>query len=139
MAPVLLSLLRLSPQVIPRFRDCFLESDRIVIFTRTGGGNRRYYESEASCRYYYPEDFNEPEPPTGPWNDDLRQHPLYDRDQDDSFDSTYARFYFKFPAAYVERLAELAQARGEQPSFKERFDQVIEMIRNAQVPPKKDV
>lgn len=60
----------------PRFRDCYLSDDKIVIFTRTGGGNRDDYEEQ---------------------NNTLAAHPNYIRDYDADFDSTYANFEFSVP------------------------------------------
>lgn len=64
---------------IPRFRDLWVEKTSdpdkttLVIYTRTGGGNREEYH-EANSR--------------------LAEHPGYVGDEDDSFDSTYAIFKF---------------------------------------------
>lgn len=108
-APLLLAALGLTENDIPRFRDCYVDGEYIVIHTRTGGGNRDYYESAESCRNCYPEYFNDgPDEPAGPWNSDLAAHPCYVRDEDDDFDSTYADFYFKFPEEYAEDLNALS-------------------------------
>lgn len=81
---VLLSFLETHPSAIPRFRDCFITEDgNIAIHTRTGGGNREYYEEHS------------PANDEGPWNSDLREIPGFIRDEDDDFDSTYATFYYK--------------------------------------------
>lgn len=64
---------------IPRFRDLWTEDNgdpdatTIVIYTRTGGGNREEYHSQ---------------------NARLAAHPGYVGDEDDGFDSTYAIFKF---------------------------------------------
>lgn len=75
-ADAILSALHLNKGAIERFRDCWIdeEESRIVIYTRTGGGNRDYFRNEA-----------------------LTSHPLYQYDEDDEFDSTYARYYFSMP------------------------------------------
>ena len=72
----ILSALSLSEASIQRFRDCWIDEDnnRIVIYTRTGGGNREYFPNEA-----------------------LTSHPLYLYDEDDDFDNTYASYYFSLP------------------------------------------
>jgi hypothetical protein len=72
-------------QRIPRFRDCYMVEDEIMIYTRTGGGNREHYEDK--------NDDN----PDGPWNSGLRQNPFYVRDEDCRMDSTYAMFFFSLP------------------------------------------
>lgn len=112
MAPALLAALSITHDQVPRFRDCYLDGEkkRIVIHTRTGGGNRDYYESLESCRDHYPEYFRgEGDDPTGPWNCDLRKHPQFIYDEDDDFDSTYADFYFSFPPDYADDLTALCE------------------------------
>lgn len=97
MAPILLKTLGITEAEIPRYRDCFIDDEKvmIVIHTRTGGGNRDYYDelNEANV--------------TGPWNKGLRYNPNYVWDEDDTFDSTYANFYFKFPEEYADDLKAL--------------------------------
>jgi hypothetical protein len=39
-APVLLAVLGITADRVPRYRDCFIDGENIVIHTRTGGGNR---------------------------------------------------------------------------------------------------
>ncbi len=123
-AGALLLSLGLDHNDVPRFRDCFLQGLEIVIHTRTGGGNRLYYESLASCQEEYPEYFLDAEPPTGPWNDDLRKHPCYLRDEDDSYDCTYANFYFSFPKEFEEKLMLLAKDN-QTPMPSERWKKVL--------------
>lgn len=108
--PILLATLGLTTSDVPRFRDCYVKDGRIVIYTRTGGGNRRYYDSEESCRENYPEDFDVDsgnEIPDGPWNSTLTSNPFYERDEDDDFDCTYASFYFRFPDKFRDDLLAL--------------------------------
>ena len=47
-APILLAMLDTTQDKIPRFRDIYIKDEYIVIHTRTGGGNREYYESRES-------------------------------------------------------------------------------------------
>lgn len=100
MAPLLQSVIGIPA---PRFRDAWYdpETKHIVIFTRTGGGNRDFYECEERCREHYPEMFEGTDPPTGPWNDDLRGHPNFVEDSDDARDCTYARFEFSLPEKFA--------------------------------------
>lgn len=102
---ILLKCLGYSESDIPRFRDCFVNDNKIIIHTRTGGGNRDYYDSpEAFERNKYdPEDIR-----SGPWNSDLRKHPNYLNDEDDDFDCTYANFYFSFPDEHKAELEALS-------------------------------
>lgn len=108
-ADVLLACLGTTRDRVPRFRDCFLDDGCIVIHTRTGGGNRDFYESEEECRSAYPEYFEGDDPPKGPWNVDLRALPGFLRDEDDDFDCTYADFYYAFPKEYEAELRALAE------------------------------
>lgn len=101
---LLLAILGLTPADVPRFRSCYWDGERIVVHTRTGGGNRDYYENEECCRESYPEYFEGDDKPSGPWNDDLRLNPGYLFDQDDDFDPTYADFYFKPPVEAIQVL-----------------------------------
>lgn len=70
----ILSALSLTELDVERFRDCWIVGEKIVIFTRTGGGNREDYPNTA-----------------------LVNHPLYLYDEDDDFDQTYAYYYFAIP------------------------------------------
>lgn len=108
-APMLLSCLGFTKDDIPRFRDCAIEGNNIVIHTRTGGGNRDYYESEECCRINYPDYFNGVANPSGPWNSTLANNAFFLRDQDDDYDCTYANFYFRFPDEYAADLTALAE------------------------------
>lgn len=71
---VILALINLKESDIERFRDCHIRKEDIIIYTRTGGGNREDYPNEI-----------------------LTNSPYYLRDKDDDDDNTYATFYFKFP------------------------------------------
>ena len=94
---VLLKILGIDRSRIPRFRDCFIDDGMIVIHTRTGGGNREYYDEPNS------------ENIEGPWNTTMYENPHFQRDEDDDFDSTYANFYFKFPDEYKDDLEALSK------------------------------
>jgi len=70
-------------ETYPRFRDCFIGleaypqyDNHIVIYTRTGGGNRKDYEEG---------------------NEFMRSLPEFVTDFDDPHDSTYAYWIFKVP------------------------------------------
>lgn len=118
LAGVLLKILDVSPDKIPRFRDSYFDGEHIVIYTRTGGGNRDWYDG--------PNDDN----PDGPWNSDLRALPGFVRDEDDDFDSTYASFYFTVPEHFgylLDKLKSMAQRETQS----ERWEATIERIRTA--------
>lgn len=117
LTPFLLSVLGIKQEDIPRFRDCFLNEGYIVIHTRTGGGNREYYD--------YPNDDNQ----EGPWNSTLRDNEYYISDNDDEFDCTYANFYFRFPNEYRSDL-EALEAGNESYTPSERWQMLFEELRN---------
>ena len=77
-AGLLLKILDIDHRAVGRFRDCFPnpEGDRIIIYTRNGGGNRNDYLNVFA---------------------ELAKHPCYVRDYDDDFDSTYASSEFRVP------------------------------------------
>lgn len=93
---------------VGRYRDAWVERDPngkpiIAIYTRNGGGNRQCtaeaLELDEQCDGTC----------TGcVATHKLPAHPLYVRDQDDSFDSTYATFYFFPPDEWVEPLTQVA-------------------------------
>lgn len=94
-----------------RFRDAYLKRDgddiRIIVLTRTGGGNREDYEDN--------------------WSD-IRSMAGYLCDYDDEFDPTFALIEFAVPAdsTLPEQVAELLAASPEAesvvfpPSLRER-------------------
>jgi hypothetical protein len=95
---------------VGRFRDAWVEKGEdgepvIAIYTRNGGGNRESYEEVI----------------TG-----LQAHPLYLRDADDDFDSTYATFYFSAPEELREQLREVAQ---EPVNMSERWLAAIDALK----------
>lgn len=110
MAPVLLKIIGLDANDVPRFRDAFIQGEYIVVHTRSGGGNRDFYESLETCRENYPEYFTGEDYPDGPWNYNLTCNQYYSHDEDDDFDSTYANFYFDFPSEYADDLKALSES-----------------------------
>jgi len=138
-AGAVLELLGKTSNDVPRFRDAYLtwaddaKTDPVmVIHTRTGGGNRDYYDSEARRRAESPEDFTEgTPPPTGPWNADLRGWPGYRYDVDDDFDSTYADFYFDVPASARDAVVGFLQENGQPATPREKFDALMAAMKAA--------
>lgn len=128
----LLALLGLTRTDVPRFRDCYWNGEEICIYTRTGGGNRDYYESLESCKKNYPEDFTGDNPPKGPWNDDLRKMPTFKRDEDDSFDSTYATFFFALPEVFSELKYDLKAADA---TPQQKFESFLERLYSGKTDP----
>lgn len=86
-ANFLFKLLDLTPGDFGRYRDIYVTGTHIVVHTRNGGGNREDYQDVF---------------------DEMFNHPLYDYDEDDDFDCTYANIYFKHPEGYKELLKEMA-------------------------------
>lgn len=114
-AGVLLACLGLSTSDVPRFRDCYLRDNAIVVYTRTGGGNREYYEKVANG--------------SEPRNPDLRKNPYYITDMDCDFDSTYAYFIFKYPPEYAELLTKIHNYDGPNIEPNERWRQLFDDLR----------
>lgn len=109
---------------VGRYRDAWVEKSPetgdpiIAIYTRNGGGNRECY-----C-----DDYDLTHPADGclaQVNADLTAHPLYIRDEDDSFDCTYATFYFRAPEEHRETLAGVA---GDPVDTGERWARIIAAI-----------
>lgn len=82
-SPLLLEALGLAPEEFRRFRDAFVADDEIVVYTRLGGGNRPDYQDVF---------------------EKMKRHPLYLRDADDKFDSTYCSFFFRIPLEWKSEL-----------------------------------
>ena len=91
-----------NPQeFFPRFRDCYLSDDgeHIVIYTRVGGGNRSYPDSDD----YDPD-----------W--DYGESKLYDMPEfvmtwDDDFDSTYGYYEFSVPDRWRDDFERIKENR----------------------------
>ena len=116
LTPVLLAILSADVSKIPRYRDIWWDGEHIVIHTRTGGGNRDYYDE--------PCDENR----DGPWNSDLRAMPGYVSDEDDDYDSTYADFKFKLPEKF-EHMRLILDEHKERPAA-ERWQEAIGKLRD---------
>ena len=131
MADELLAMLGTSRGEVPRFRDCYLTEEGIVIHTRTGGGNRDAYEDEAAWR----ENFGIPDDEScdGPFNSDLYRLPGFIRDEDCDFDSTYADFYYAVPEAFAERARAWLAEHGAPMTPGQKWGALFEALRGAQV------
>lgn len=109
LAGVLMKMLDIEPGDVPRFRDCYFNGEHIVIYTRTGGGNREAYEAE---------------------NNAMCELPGYVRDEDDDYDSTYANFYYEVPEQFhllIDKLKSMAQKQTQA----ERWEAALEHIKTA--------
>lgn len=115
MTPMILGFLGITTDDVPRFRDAWIEDGKIAIHTRTGGGNRDWYDNAESYKAETGEDGS------GPWNDDLRAIEGFIRDEDDDFDCTYATFYFEPNADVKPLVGQLSAIAGsETPAEKWR-------------------
>lgn len=111
---VLLRMIDISPLDVPRFRDCYLNEtgDEIIIFTRTGGGNRQEYEAQ---------------------NEALRRLPNYISDEDDTLDVTYAKFHYSVPDQYKAATQKIKAEGGvDDPTAK--FKALLDKIENQNTP-----
>lgn len=106
-APLLLAMLGITEADVPRFRDCYIVGDLICIHTRTGGGNREYYQDQ---------------------NDHLTTLVGYVRDDDDSFDCTYADFYFTPLDKFKAEFEVLKEQPGSQRNPAEMWKNMIEKL-----------
>lgn len=84
---------------VGRFRDVWLEPDKdgepvVCVYTRNGGGNRTCEHLEVTPKAHCPACAMVK----------VVNHPLYLRDEDDGFDCTYARIWFKPPPWLPEEM-----------------------------------
>lgn len=89
-AGLCLALLGIDPKTAPRLRDAWLSDDgeRIIVLTRTGGGNRSSYEEENSM---------------------MTQVEGFLADHDDIRDDTFAHFVYAAPEAHKADLKVAAE------------------------------
>lgn len=95
---------------VARFRDIYLNADgtKIILYTRTGGENRKAYSG---------------------FFETIRKHPCYIGDYDDDFDKTYAYIEFKIPKRYQEVCKTLAT--GEEPeTIHEKFEKTLNELKS---------
>jgi hypothetical protein len=106
-AGLFLGIIKVDPRIVPRFRDCFYNGEYIIVHTRTGGGNREEYKAE---------------------NQKLRESPLFDHDEDDDYDSTFANFYYRVPEELQELFAEKREEI-KSPMPKEKWQAVLDKLK----------
>ena len=102
-ADFLLAMLGIDRSFPGRFRDCYLDGDHIVVYTRTGGGNREVYEDA---------------------NEAMHTVPGFVSDEDDDFDCTYAHFRYQVPEKFkaeIEILRDLGAGRDPRESWNNLF------------------
>lgn len=112
----ILPLLGKHPEEYPRFRDCFIKDEghpqynnHIHVYTRVGGGNRNQGYGE----------------------DELREHPLYVDDFDDSYDCTYATYIFKYPPEFKNDIKLVLNGKIMETSqeYKDKIDEVMPKLK----------
>lgn len=120
----------LGHPVVARFRDAWVEKSDdgpvIAVYTRQGGGNRECFCGSEPDRAHVPEQCY------AACNEALAAHPLYLRDADDSFDATYATFYFRAPDEFRDALAEAAV---EPVDMSERWQAAIDRVASGKMRP----
>jgi len=124
-----LPMLGKHPDEYPRFRDCFTNDEsrpdldnHIHIYTRTGGGNREYYQDE---------------------NQAMQDMDHFVTDYDDEFDSTFASWVFRVPEKWADDYNHINKNRfdliSEQyvtqfktvyPKLVDQIDSLIEQAKN---------
>lgn len=117
-----------------RYRDCWVEKSPggpvIAVYTRQGGGKRECYCESRNATVVAEQ--HVPGNCCAACNEALAAHPLYLRDADDDFDSTYATFYFRVPADHQEILAPAAV---DPVSMSERWQAAIDRISKGDLRP----
>ncbi len=107
----ILATLGLRQEDVGRFRDCFVCKGEIAVYTRNGGGNRECsggqsdVDRDGDCVCVGCQMQNV-----------IPKHSNYLRDEDDSFDSTYATIYYSFPTEFAEELKQLDNGEAFEPS-----------------------
>lgn len=99
----ILAMLGLIKSDVGRFRNCFVINNKIAVYTRNGGDNRKDFQGVF---------------------DTLSRHTCYIGNEDDTFDSTYATIFFSFPKEFSEELKKIASGEEFIPS--ERWLEAIE-------------
>ena len=111
LSEVLLKMLNLTKEDCGRYRDCYLDEkgEKIIVYTRNGGGNREYYEEVF---------------------DKLSSHTNYLCDYDDDFDCTYASIEFKVPDKFIEFTKKLVKEGVDTTTGSEKFKKLFEILDN---------
>lgn len=112
LTPVILKIAGLELNEIPRFRDCSIKEGVVVVYTRTGGGNRECYsenDDHSDCYHLA--------------NEELTRKSNYITDYDDEFDSTYAYFEFSPLPEYKDLVKEV---ESNNPSVGEKFKELFD-------------
>lgn len=108
---ILLKMLNLSKEDCGRYRDCYLDKkgEKIIVYTRNGGGNREDYE------YVF---------------DKLSKHSNYICDYDDDFDCTYASIEFRVPDRFIKLTKKMVKEGADITTGSEKFKKLLEILDN---------
>lgn len=109
LADDLLKMLNLTKEDCGRYRDCYLDEkgEKIIVYTRNGGGNREYYEEVF---------------------DKLSSHTNYLCDYDDNFDCTYASIEFSVPDKFIELTKEFVKKGADTTTGSEKFKKLLDVL-----------
>ena len=109
LADDLLKMLNLTKEDCGRYRDCYLDEkgEKIIVYTRNGGGNRAYYEEVF---------------------DKLSSHTNYLCDYDDDFDCTYASIEFSVPDKFIELTKEFVKKGADTTTGSEKFKKLLDVL-----------
>ena len=109
LADDLLKMLNLTKEDCGRYRDCYLDEkgEKIIVYTRNGGGNREYYEEVF---------------------DKLSSHTNYLCDYDDDFDCTYASIEFSVPDKFIELTKEFVKKGADTTTGSEKFKKLLDVL-----------
>lgn len=110
-AEMLLDVLGLKRDDFYRYRNCYLEDDKIAVLTRGGASHRACYcIREGGTHKVYC---------AVPRQAKVRQHPLYLYDEDSEYDVTYAVFYFRVPLLSPQAIGEIGKLPEDAPTISE--------------------
>ena len=99
----ILPMLEIPYIVIPRYRDCFVENNKILVFTRVGGGNR-------NCGF---------------GEEILLNHPNFVETYDWEEDSTYGIYEFSIPSKWKKDFDRIITKQ-----FSSVSDEYVEHVNN---------
>lgn len=112
----------------PRFRDAWVESGEdntivLVVYTRTGGGNRECFSDDGDCGGCY-----------HTANSKMAESPYYISDQDSDYDTTYAEFRFRCPPEFELVARSYLDKNGPALNPGEKWAMALEAIRSSKPP-----
>lgn len=115
MARLVLTVLGIQPNGVPRLRDAWIEigggSIQLIVFTRAGGSNRS--RLDVGIQY-------------------MRSIPGYRSDHDMAFDSTYAEFVYGVPSNYLNVICEeVRKGHGRHDTMEDRWQKFITDAKSA--------